>query len=199
MTELCRLSSGYVTPFNPDLEKFRESEPMIHEMVVTQMNLRPDTLNYYDKVVHQLYLQICSDPAMFRSFEYREAIYKKAFSLFKETGFYGWLKLQETNPSFTYVHQQFLLQSLEYVYNGVERPVSCSTYQLILQPLTLDAHFKVADAGKDLKSYHESIKSIHDTRDLYVIYEWTKTVQGVQDLILFLNVVFGKKPYRTTN
>ena len=187
------LQSGFIGLDTSDLIQIPQEERSVMQAVISQSLFRVDTSNFYDKGVQQLYSQMAADPKVFSDFQFRELILKKAFALFGENDFSNWIRAQSQSPCYSYLHERYLKETLLFIYEGVPRAMSHSSYFRLLHVGANNNTFTAQDREKEEDSLKQALRSIsnHLTADL--LKRWTEDVEGLQDLLSTLNVIYGRR------
>lgn len=189
------LQSGYITPDSSDLIQIPEEERSIVQAVLTQSIFRVDTSNFYDKGVQQLFVTMAADPKIFSSFDYREAVLKKAISLFGECfngNFIEWFRIQKESPTFSYLHQRYLNETLLYVFSRTPRKMSHNNYSRMLHVGANNAIFATSKDDIEADLDH-SLMSLRNAGVVSLLENWTESVEGLQDMVATMHVIFGRR------
>lgn len=189
------LQSGFITPDSSDLIQIPEEERSVVQAVLTQSIFRTDTSNFYDKGVQQLFITMAADPKIFSSFEYREAVLKKAISLFGESfsgNFIEWFRIQKESPAFSYLHQRYLHETLQFIFNRAPRKMSHNNYSRMLHVGANNAIFATSKEDTEAELNH-CLTSLRSASVASLLESWTESVEGLQDMVATLHVIFGRR------
>lgn len=200
MTDVYKLlHSGFIVQDNGDLVQIPRQQKTILSSLIHQSLIRADTNNYYDGAVDQLYSTYNAHPGNGLSdFNFRELVLKKALMVFGDD-FKKWFRVQLQSPAFTYLHDRYLKETLLFIYDYKPRSVQHLTnYRLLI------AGHDNPTAGLDdpLKAYRDLpglIEQIPGEKTIDLITQWTRTMEGFQDLVMTMNVVFGRRDAALSN
>lgn len=187
------LQSGYVSEDHSDLIQVAQEERSLVQAVITQSIFRVDTSNYYDKAITQLYKQMAADNKVFSDFAYRELLLKKAFEIFGQDSFVTWFKAQAASPCFSYLHERFLKETLQYVYSRKPRSMSHSGYFRLLHVGANNAIFSASQKEDEAGELNLSLLNVDNALTVDLLRCWTSTMEGLQDMLATFNVIFGHR------
>lgn len=187
------LQSGFIAEDSSDLIQIPEEERTIVQSVISQSLFRPDTSNFYDKGITQLYHHMAAEPSSFRDFQFREVLLKKMFALFGESGFMVWARAQAASSSFSYLHERFLKETVLFVYDSKPRTVSNSSYFRMLHAGKGNALYAASDRGEEGDSLEKVLSSVSNALTVDLVSRWTESVDGFQDMLATLNVIYGRR------
>lgn len=187
------LHSGFVGKDSSSLVKIPQEQNSVLSALISQSIFRADTSNYYDSEVSELYNQMAVSPKVFSDFNFRETLIRKTFEVFGKVSFVEWFKVQQQSPSYTYLHERFLKETLLFIYEGKSRTMAPGTYYRLLHVGKNEKIFSVEDRLKEFKELNDIIEYLYDNSTLTMINRWTDTTEGLQDLLMTLNVIFGQR------
>lgn len=187
------LQSGFIGEDTSDLIQIPEEERSLVQAVITQTIFRVDTSNYYDKAVTQLYAQMAADPKVFSDFAYRELLLKKAMVLLGEESFGPWFRAQDQSPCFSYLHERFLKETLLFIYNRQPRSMSHSSYFRLLHVGANNPSFSAQQKETEAYELKQILSRTSNGLTVDMVKQWTCTVEGLQDLLATLNVIYGRR------
>ena len=193
-TQLRLLQSGFVGYITPELLQVPAREVSIQSEVTTKSIFKPDTTNFYDADIHVLVSRMENDTQVLSDFEFREVILKKAISVFSRNGtFREWFTMQVHSPALTYLHKRFLKETLDYAMGNTHRPMSGLTYRRLLYVGKDATQESVADITSGKKEDFSPLDRLGDVTTEALLSQWTQDVDGYQDLLVTLSVIFGRR------
>jgi len=193
-TQLRLLQSGFVGYVMPELQQVPAREISIQSEVTTRSIFKPDTTNFYDADIHVLVSRMENDTQVLSDFEFREVILKKAISVFSRKGsFREWFTMQVHSPALTYLHKRFLKETLDYAMGNTRRPMSGLTYRRLLYVGKDATQESVADITAGKKEDFSLLEHLGDVTTEALLSQWTQDVDGYQDLLVTLSVIFGRR------
>lgn len=141
--------------------------------------------------VDQLVKDYQTGTKLISSFDFREQIITIALTSFGSYSFYEWCKLQNKSPYFTQMHKRFLNDTFSML-EGNPRSINISTWQSLLS-------FKEANIADIQSEYlfddffraNEAIVCRRSFRLSDNISTWCAQVNGFEDLVMTLNILFG--------
>lgn len=187
------LQSGYAGLDSSDLVQIPEKETSLMQAVITQSIFLVDTSNYYDKGVTQLYGQMAVENRAFADFKFRETLILKAFQLFGQEDFRSWFISQSSSPCYSYLHERFLKETLLYVFEGKPRAMSHNSYLRLLHVGANNPAFAMEDRNALDVELKKILLNVPSGLTLDLLKRWTRRVEGLQDLLATLNVIFGRR------
>lgn len=187
------LQSGFISEDHSDLIQIPQESRSLTQAVITQTIFRVDTSNYYDKAVLQLYSQMAADPKVFSDFNYRELLLKKALELFGPETFTTWFRAQSQSPCFSYLHERFLKETLLYIYNRQPRSMGNSSYFRLLHVGANNAIFSAEQKESEANELNQVISNVNNGLTIDLIKRWSSTIEGLQDMLSTMNVIFGHR------
>ncbi len=187
------LQSGFIAEDSSDLIQIPEEERTVVQSVISQNLFRPDTSNFYDKGVTQLYYHAAAEPNAFRDFQFREILLKKMFTLFGEANFVNWVRAQASSPSLSYLHKRFLKETILFVYESKPRTVSNNSYFRMLRAGKDNAPYAACDHSDQDGTLEKALNSINNALTVDLTGRWTESVNGIQDMLATLNVIYGRR------
>lgn len=187
------LQSGFIAEDSSDLIQIPQEDRSLVQAVITQTIFRVDTSNYSDKGVTQLYMQMAADPTVFSDFTFREQLLAKAFKLFGPESFVPWFRAQEQSPCFSYLHERFLKETLLFIYNRQPRTMSHSGYFRLLHVGAKNASFSVEQKEAEAFELRQILTTIDNALTVDMVKCWTSSVEGLQDMLSTMNVIYGRR------
>lgn len=129
---------------------------------------------------------------------FNKAVIIEAFKSFGDNNFADWIRLQKNSRYFTVNHQKFILETLKFIETG-KRDTSIRTWEVILHREIIDDAEHVSKNPKfdtELKNFFT--KQLDDglalsNSLLRIIPQWLSHRGGNEDLLLTLNIIFGKE------
>ncbi len=192
--ELRILQSGFIAVMNSTMVQDTRKELTLQNAVRTESIFRADTINFYDESVESFCHQLNASNNVIGDFAYREAVIKKAMQLFGiKSNFTEWFHLQHQSPVFSFLHERFLMETLDFVYNNKQRKMSHSNYRRMLYVNMNDAQHVATNRDHDMVSLHEAIKQLGSYENIGFYESWTNSAERLQDMILTMDVIFGRR------
>lgn len=187
------LQSGFIGRDSSDLVQIPERQKTLTSSLTTQSGFKLDTSNYYDQAVDQLYDQLTISEKVLNDFQFRETLLKKAYALFGEKTFIGWFQAQYKSPGFSYLHERFLKETLLYIYDNKNRAMSQSSYVRLLHVGQRQSIFSTDDELREYKELNSILSNLNNATTTSLLASWTCNMEGLQDLLFTMNVIFGKR------
>lgn len=192
--ELRILQSGFITVMNSTMVQDTRKELTLQNAVRSESIFKADTVNFYDETIEGFCRQMNAGNNVIGDFAFREAVIKKAMSLFGfKTNFTEWFHLQHQSPVFGFLHERYLMETLDFVYNAKPRKMSHSNYRRMLYVNMNDIQHVVGDKENTYVSLHEAIASLGDMQNISFYEQWTNSAERLQDMLLTMDVIFGRR------
>ena len=205
MDEAIVLQSSFLTFLTDEINNdfVYNDDPSLNNIVqaVKLNRMIIDKPNFsYNIKIDELIKHYNNDNKVLKEFDYRERLLKVAKYIFGTTSFYDWCTLQTKSKYLTATHKKFIIESLTFMTTGY-RSTSVSMWSRLLDTkLATDEDDKVPYNYSD---FFDTIKKClvceNNSYDLEkesvinMIVLWTGQNQGFQDLLFFLDTIFGKK------
>lgn len=194
------LQSGFITYVNAPLTKPESTSEssMLQLIKIGKPSRASENLFFYSNPVAELFTQYCSNNNMLKDFDFREQLLTVALDLlnFEGRAFSSWIYIQKCSPKLTAMHKRFLMDTLNYISTG-KREIEIDSWGSMLTMRKLnDADRKAAFAPEALFDKPESntvCGSSLPNMSVDVLVKWTAQPKGFRDLMVFLNIVFGRK------
>lgn len=184
------LQSGFVTMAPESLVKTSEPNLTFKDSLYVLDYRVQDTDNYYDEEIETLFQSFRKNNELLRRFEFREAILRAAYRVFKSDTIVPWLRLQLSQRTVGYLHRQFLKETFQKVSGGSKRNTDCFQYYRLLSAGEMSRH--MPQTQKDPQPLLEEYVRIGKSTLLSdLLLEWTPDMEGVSDLLSSLHVIFG--------
>ena len=156
----------------------------------------------YNIKIDELIKQYSNDNKALKEFDYRERLLKVAKYIFGTTSFYDWCTLQSQSKYLTATHKKFIIESLTFMTTGYRSTfismwsrlldTKLATYEDNKIPYNYSDFFdtikKCIVSENNNKNYDLEKESV-----INMIVLWTGQNEGFQDLLFFLDTIFGKK------
>lgn len=189
------LQSGFTSMQNDGLTQGTFIKDPFVDFAIDKDHLKPKNLYFYNDDVSKLYQEWSADSTLLRKFEFRERLLLAAIQSFGTNSFYDWVQLQSKPETTGNLHLQFLLETLDFIARG-ERQLN------VVQWLSLlNADVKTRSVNFEFDKYFDQSKHnktiFGNAGMVYILQEWTSRVDGFQDLLISLQVIFGSRPYIT--
>ena len=194
MADMRLLQSGFIAYPKSDLGKVAEGTTNFHTAVLTRNVTVLDTDNWYDVEIDELKRRLVDGSRAITSFEFREAIIKKALEVFGNPApFTEWFSLQRFSPGVTYMHRRYLLETLRFVFDGVPRKMSHTTYKEVLFcGADVSAHV-AADDESEFVELFDKLNELPLGDNASLLFKWTSDAVRTHDLLLTMEVIFGMR------
>lgn len=138
-----------------------------------------------DETVSALYDIYHARTAASRTWKYRRAVLETAMRLFGQ--FDIWLRDQRNNPKIIGSNRKFLEETVQYIHGG-SRTLSVLVWKDLIDNADELGHAVSLQAlGTDLKMVGNRESTVQ------VLQQWLSRPNGIEDLILTLHVLFGKR------
>ena len=187
----------------------------INNVLQGKTNVEPPQKYHYDKTITDLYHQYTENHRILTNFEYRERVLQAALHAFSHSSLNSWIEMQSKSEFFTFMHKEFILDTLHYLTNG-SRKINIESWPFLLevrQATLKDRDFVLNEApyfaggGSPLDTtkpywagyYDGTPYGIGRTQPLpngdihTVLIRWTSIDNGYSDLIQALNIIFGSR------
>ncbi len=140
----------------------------------------------FNEDVEILYSQFTKKTARTGTFEFHELILQAALQAFGTNRFIEWLDIQSKSPNVTYLHSQFLLDTLLFIDTG-KRSMVLENWEPLLNSHAISGEwFDVTNAAVEINKNYTMV----NLKD--VIRHWCAKPGGVGDLMITLHILFGK-------
>lgn len=206
MIPVITLQSGFLTFLNDEnsndfITNKETNINTIIQAVKLNRNININSINFfYNTQVDDLIKKYSGDNKALKEFDYRERLLKITKYIFGTTSFYDWCSLQSQSPYLTASHKKFIIESLTFMTTGY-RSTSVSIWSRLLDTkLATDEDNKVP---YNYSSFFDTIKKglmcennsydLEKESIINMIVLWTGQNEGFQDLLFFLDTIFGKK------
>lgn len=191
------LHSGFVSYELSSLEQLRQDNMTTYQRLTDDRVFSKNYKDYYDVEVDRLTKRYFNDPALIKSASFREEVLVKAKQLFFESDISFWFQMQMKFSTVTHTHRRYLQETVDYVTIGKPRTMSNTNYRRILtgniagfDRVQQDAD-KMFNRGEFMGS--ETSDWIKGCETVTFLRYWTDCLDGVADLLEWLNVVYGPR------
>jgi hypothetical protein len=192
MTKAYILQSGFVTTLVTELNKVKEPETSFRERLHATNLQMQDTAHFYEEGVEALFQRYRKNPDIFKEFEFREAVLKKAISLFEGKTVQDWVRFQLGQRTVTFLHRRFLEDTLSYILRSTARKMEPYQYFRLLR-----ANNSIPYASKDSITIDQEIQSLIELcGDLnstteQLMLKWSRNYAAMSDMLASLHVIYG--------
>ncbi len=191
------LQSGFVclTPYG--VKRPDPIEPSFRREVLFKDLKDPLNKFFYSPEITDLYLRWADRPEALREFEFRERLLVAAMSIFAG-GFYPWLNFQNNAETVGHLHASFIVETLEYLLADKPRSVQCIQWINLLEAdkRSSKTRMEVGHYFRDENNSSNSfLKLPCGIKDIVTL--WTQKVNGFEDLLITLFVIYGERSGRT--
>ena len=208
MIKTAILQSGLLSYLGPNLIlPTTNSKPSILQAMKVEVTPDLSKSYFYDLSITNIFRTYVENPDIIKDFDFVESIFKTAKVIFNTKSFYNWCSIQTENPYFTAIHKKFILDTLSFLDTG-KREISISSWSNLIEikPITYQDKstvFNYKDYFKNsnpLEPVSARPLTIEESLNLCpwssidgLIVQFVKQPNGVEDLLYFLNIVFGNK------
>jgi hypothetical protein len=184
------LQSGFVSFTKDGLLRPPPHEDMMLRRILMKDFMISNLDQYYNGEVTAVYEEWRADPSLMRTFEFRERVLLAAFKAFACENMHRWFTVQLKLHSLSIMHEKFLEETLNFIKWNTPRTIEATQWEKFIEHPT-KLHNTSLDAdkwltGDDVNYY------ISTTIDKFLA-KWVSRVNGFEDLLISLNVIFGSK------
>lgn len=128
------LQSGFISVPHGDLvlpikDPINET---INNVLQGKTNVEPPQKYHYDKTITDLYHQYTENHRVITKFEYRERLLQAALHAFSHNSLNNWIDMQSKSEFFTFMHKEFILDTLHYLTSG-SRKINIESWPFLLE------------------------------------------------------------------
>jgi hypothetical protein len=125
-----------------------------------------------------------------KTFEYKSDVIKAALAAFGCTTLGEWVKAQRNAPGYGSFHEQWIVETVEYVMFQLCRKMGFQFWIRMLDQNVIDEKTTLSEP---IERYFHTGGQYADLPITAFVHEWVKQPTGMDDLIQSLNVLFGKR------
>ena len=184
------LQSGYLTVETPllDINKRKSFTNLnLTALLFTLPKDETNNPNFFNTEVEQLFQLWRKDQSIVKDFDFIVNLLRVAKHAFGMDSFKDWLRIQEMGNQTTRVHVDFLKDTFTFLQTG-KRDINIETWKNLF---THGDNTKIFDINIDSIFYGDN--SHLSTRVNEVITQWISIPNGVSDLMMSLEIIFGKR------
>ena len=184
------LQSGYLTIETPllDLNKRKSFTNLnLTALLFTFPKDETNNPNFYNIEVEQLFQLWRKDQSIVKDFDFIVDLLRTAKQAFGMASFKDWLRIQEMGNQTTRVHVDFLKDTFVFLQTG-KRDINIETWKNLF---IHSNNSKIFDINIDSIFYGDN--SCLPTQINEVITQWISIPNGVSDLMMSLEIIFGKR------
>lgn len=190
---------GFIGVTNLGLNREKNKETLVDEVIdlrYKKVNTEVDT-DAYNLNITKLY-GLMIDALINDKLTFNKAIIVEAFRSIGSNDLMDWIKIQKHSRYFTLNHQKFVLDTLKFIQTG-KRNTSIRTWEVVLHRKYINDTEHVSNNVKfdsELKSFSQTqLKDgfVMSNSLLRIIPQWLSHRGGNEDLLLTLNIIFGKE------
>lgn len=190
---------GFIGVTNLGLNREKNKETLVDEVIdlrYKKVNTEVDT-DAYNLNITKLYGMMI-DALINDKLTFNKAIIVEAFRSIGSNDLMDWIKIQKHSRYFTLNHQKFVLDTLKFIQTG-KRNTSIRTWEVVLHRKYINDTEHVSNNTKfdsELKSFSQTQlkdSSVLTNSLLRIIPQWLSHRGGNEDLLLTLNIIFGKE------
>lgn len=192
---------GFIGRANPGLNKETNNTTMadkIEAVRYNNMSTREQTSEVYNLNVTQMYEAMVGQYTTRCKLTVIKAIVLEAFRNLGERDFSDFIGMQRESRYFTRQHQDFILDTLRFIQTG-KRDTSLRTWEIVLRRKLIDdvqsvhCHPRYDKCVADFFN-SSAVDGLPITGSMHrVISQWMSHRNGHEDLLLTLNILFGKE------
>ena len=190
---------GFIGVANTSLNTEKNKKTAVDKIIdLRYKNVDTDVdSDVYNSIITRLHGNMI-DSLVRDKLSFNKAIIVEAFKSFDDNNFGVWINLQKNSRYFTVNHQKFILETLKYIQTG-RRDTSFRTWEVILHREIIDDSEHVSKNSKfdiELKNFfaHQLSDGLTLSNSLPRIFpQWLSHRGGNEDLLLTLNIIFGKE------
>lgn len=198
MPTMIVLQSGFIVSDRPDLaypETIQDAD-VLQAIKLGKMIPKDKPRFAYDPRIVELIEEFSGNPKLLLDFDWRERLLRVAKTSFGNLSFYDWHRQQTGNPYLSSLHKTFLLESLEFMMTGV-RKTNISSWNHLLEAREISPQDKAVIFNYDdyFPVVAPNVITVGGNYSMVsdMIRQWTSQTDGFQDLLGYLDVIFGKK------
>lgn len=190
------LQSGFVSNTERGLIKATFVKDPFVDFTLDKDHRKSKNLYFYSKEITDIYNDWCGDSSLIKSMDFRDRIIKAALTAFNSLSFYNWVELQSLPDTTGSLHEKFLDETIKFILLGT-REINIVQWIRLLEAdtKTLSINFTFKKFF-DVDQRNNSLR-FQSNLTTDVIHYWVSHVDGFQDLMISLYVIFGSRPYVT--
>lgn len=192
---------GFIGVSNSGLNKETNNKSISDQITETRFNnpqKADNNQDVYSMNIYKMYRAMIDGVVTRDKFTFTRGVLVEAFRAFGSRDFSDWIKIQRRSRYFTLNHQKFILDTLRFIKTG-KREVSMRNWEVILHLQLIDdkdSVIKNANFDKEIVEFFSSFSSngkLIGTNLADVLPCWLSHRGGTEDLLLTLNMIFGKE------
>lgn len=191
---------GFIGRANSGLNKETNNETMADKIEAIRYNnmSREQTIEVYNLNVTEMFNVMINQRLAHDKLQFVKAVIYEAYRNFGDRDFMDWISIQRESRYFTRNHQEFILDTMRFIETG-KRNTSTRTWEVLLRRNLIDDSQSVHNHPRYAKCVAGFFSSLAvDGKPLTgamdrVISQWLSHRNGHEDLLLTLNIVFGKE------
>lgn len=190
------LQSGFVSFTKDELLRPPPHEDMMIRRILMKDFMISNLDQYYNGAVSDLYEEWRKEPALMRTFEFREKVLQVAFKAFACDNMHRWFTVQSKLKSLSVMHEKFITETLDYISFYSDKP---RTIEVVQWERFIEHPTKLHNADIDIDSWFTTIPGFGpnsvkvQTNISDFLTQWVSKVNGFDDLLICLNIIFGSK------
>ncbi len=192
---------GFIGVNNPGINKETNSRSLSQQVSDLRFNNPPkvdDNGDVFNQNVTKLYRAMIDQVATRDKFTFNNAVLTEAIRCFGSMDFNDWIRIQRRARYFSRNHQNFILDTLRFIATG-KRETSTRTWEIVLRRKLIEDVESVTTHPKfdrEVTAFFQTVGNngqVIGTNLYNVLTEWLSQRNGAEDLLLTLNIVFGKE------
>lgn len=189
------LQSGFVSFTKDELLRPPPHEDMMIRRILMKDFMISNLDQYYNGAVSDLYEEWRKEPTLMRTFEFREKILQVAFKAFACDNMHRWFTVQSKLKSLSAMHEKFITETLNFIAGKAPRTIEATQWEKFIEHPT-----KIYNADIDIDAWFTSNPVCTYPATVQVptnianfLTDWVTRVNGFDDLLICLNIIFGSK------
>lgn len=195
-------SRGFIGAANRGLNKEVEKKSIKQQVIDLRFNNRSmtkakDTNDVFNINITKMYRSLISSTLTRDKLTVVKAIVLETFRNFATNDLSLWINLQKQSRYFSLKHQKFIIDTFRFIKTG-KRDTSIRNWEVILQKKPIEDNESVTNNPLFEKEINDFYSWVGDGdkvvgQDLrLIIPKWLSNRGGQDDLLLTLNIIFGK-------
>lgn len=192
---------GFIGLSNAGLNKETNNATLADKIEAVRYNnmvSREQTTEVYNLNITEMYEALVGQYTTRDKLTLMKAIILEAFRNFGDRDFGDWVNMQRSSRYFTRKHQEFILDTMRFISTG-RRDTSIRTWEIVLRRQLIcdtDSVHQNPRYDKCVGEFFNSsaVDGSTLTGSMHrVISQWMSQRHGHEDLLLTLNILFGKE------
>jgi hypothetical protein len=188
------LRSGFVGLTMEGMKKPTSAFDATAAAILNKQRLEPDDDYFYHESTQRLFVRLMNEGQIgkLKELPFQEEILHAAREAFGTTNFWEWVSLQEDSPTFSPIHQAFIIDTMNYIC-GTPRKMHVQRWIGLLEANTNQNR----EAIRTVR-YDDSIREFREGKMISanlasVFVQWLRQPQGFYDFMCSLEAIFGNR------